>query len=272
MFQLDQNNSAFAAIASAALMVFLVGVVGFAIYKYQQRMQIHLREISAMKAAYESELLRSQLEIQEQTMQTVGREIHDNVGQMLSLVKLNLNTLPPNDDPKTVEKLGHTREYLNRAIADLRGLSKSLNTENRLDAGLAAAIRQELDAIRKTGIMDVTFTQTGEEQRLDSRQELLLFRITQESLNNALKHAHANNIAVSLDYSPDRLSLTVVDDGVGFDSERVITPVGEERGSGLTNIQNRARLIGAEVSIRSTAGQGTTTVLSLPISIPQNHR
>ena len=255
-----------------ALLLALGAVVTILLFLYKRKYLAYRHDLFIMQEAYQQELLRSQLEIQEQTMQTVGREIHDNVGQMLSLVKLNLNTLPPNDDPKTVEKLGHTREYLNRAIADLRGLSKSLNTENRLDAGLAAAIRQELDAIRKTGIMDVTFTQTGEEQRLDSRQELLLFRITQESLNNALKHAHANNIAVSLDYSPDRLSLTVVDDGVGFDSERVITPVGEERGSGLTNIQNRARLIGAEVSIRSTAGQGTTTVLSLPISIPQNHR
>ncbi len=252
-----------ASIVTATLMVFLVGVVGYAIFKYQRRMQVHLREITAMKAAYQQELLRSQLEIQEQTMQSVAQEIHDNVGQLLSLVKINLNTLPPTEDTKATEKLANSKDYLNRAIADLRGLSKSLNPENRLAAGLVAALGVELDAIRNTGLVETSLSQLGTEVRLDPRQELILFRITQETLNNALKHARAKNIRVSLDYSVGRLNLTVADDGVGFDTERVGTQTGG--GSGLANIQNRAKLIGAEATIRSAVGEGTLTVLSLPI-------
>mgnify|MGYP002778035882 CR=1 FL=1 len=257
-----------AAVSTATLMVFLAGVVGFAIFKYQQRLQIHLREIAEMKAAYESELLRSQLEMQEQTLQTVGRELHDNLGQVLSLMKINLNTLPDGLEGKTAEKLGRTKDLLNRAIADLRGLSKSLNAENRLKAGLPTAIGHELDAVRKTGVVDVTLGVRGTEQRLDPRQELILFRIVQETLNNALKHAQAKNIAVSLEYSVGALNLTVADDGVGFDLAQVLPPTGGEQGSGLSNIQNRARLIGAEARIRSAAGQGTVTTLSIPISHP----
>jgi signal transduction histidine kinase len=257
-----------AAVASASLMVFLAGVVGYAIFKYQRRMQLHFQEISRMKAAYEKELLRSQLEIQEQTMQTVAQEIHDNVGQLLSLIKINLGTLPPTDDPQAVEKLVNTSAYLNRAIGDLRGLSKALSGEHRLRAGLVAALRAELDAIRDTGVVETALTQIGDETRPDPRHELILFRIAQEMINNALKHARAKNIRVSLDYSVGRLNLTIADDGVGFDTGRVIAQSGG--GSGLPNIQTRAKLIGADVTIRSAVGRGTTTVLSLPIPPSQS--
>lgn len=248
------------------LLVFLISAFGFALFRSQQRQQLHFRKTAAMKAAYESELLRSQLEMQDLLLQTVGRELHDNLGQVLSLVKINLNTLPELLDEKAAEKLTRTKDLLNRAIADLRGLSKSLNAENRLGAGLAAAIGHELDAVRKTGVVEVTLDLRGTEQRLDPRQELLLFRIVQETLTNALKHAQAKNIAVALDYSAGALTLTMADDGVGFDLAQALPPSGGERGSGLGNIQHRARLIGAEATIRSAVGQGTTTTLS--ISLP----
>lgn len=255
-------------VAGTVLLLMLATFVVTFLFLYQRRSFRYQQDLQKMQEAYQQELLRSQLEMQEQTLQTVGRELHDNLGQVLSLVKINLNTLPELLDQQAAEKLNRTKDLLNRAIADMRALSKSLNAENRLRAGLATAIGNELDAVRKTGVVDVTLDVRGTEQRLDPRQELILFRIVQETLSNALKHAQAKNIAVSLDYSVGALNLTVADDGVGFDPGQVPIPTGGERGSGLTNIQHRARLIGGEARIRSAVGEGTTTTLSIPIPHP----
>lgn len=252
-------------VAGSVLMLLLATFVATFFFLYQRRSFRYQQDLQKMQEAYQQELLRSQLEMQEQILQTVGRELHDNLGQVLSLVKINLNTLPELLDQKAAEKLARTKDLLNRAIADMRGLSKSLSAENRLGAGLAPAIGQELDAVRKTGVVDVALDVRGTEQRLDPRQELIVFRIIQETLNNALKHAQAKNIGVSLDYSDDALTLTIADDGVGFDPRRVLPPTEGERGSGLSNIQHRARLIGGEARIESVVGHGTTTTLSIPI-------
>lgn len=243
--------------------LFTIGLTLFATAFFQRRLRRQLQSV-AMREAYQQELLRSQLEVQEQAIQTVGRALHDNLGQVLSLIKINLNTLTNSLDQPASEKLLRTKDLVNQAIADVRSLSKSLTADNRLGAGLAAAIGQELDAVRKTGVVETAFYQRGDEQRLDPQQKLILFRIVQESLQNALKHAQAKNITVSLDYSAGGLTLTVADDGVGFDPEKIAPQSGGEHGSGLANIQNRARLIGAEATIRSAVGRGTTTTLILP--------
>lgn len=255
-------------VAGSVLMLMLATFVATFFFLYQRRSFRYQQDLQKMQEAYQQELLRSQLEMQEQTLQTLGRELHDNLGQVLSLVKINLNTLTDALDQPASEKLLRTRDLVNRAIADVRGLSKSLNAENRLAAGLAVAIDQELDAARKTGVVETTLDVRGVEQRLDPRQELILFRIVQEVLNNALKHAQAKNIAVSLDYSEGALNLTVADDGVGFNPDQLLPPIGGGRGSGLSNIRHRARLLGGEALIRSAAGLGTTTALSIPISHP----
>jgi len=251
-------------VAATGLLLVLTFFIILFLLIYQQQHHRYRREREALKHFYESELLRSQLEIQEQTMQGVAQEIHDNVGQVLALVKINLNTLPETGDAKTKEKLFNTRELLNRAIADLRGLSKSLHGENRLGAGLAAALRAEVQGITNSGVVLATVEESGAELSLDPQPELLLFRITQELVHNALKHAQAKNLRVSLDCSDGQFTLTVVDDGIGFDPQQVGQLKEGERGMGLESMRNRSRLIGAELTIRSTVGQGTTAVLTLP--------
>ncbi len=259
----DTEEIAIIVVVGSILMLVLATFVATFFFLYQRRNFRYQQELQKMQEAYRQELLRSQLEIQEQTMQGVAQEIHDNVGQVLALVKINLNTLPETGDEKTKEKLFNTRELLNRAIADLRGLSKSLHGENRLGAGLAAALRAEVQGITNSGVVLAAFEQSGAELSLDPQPELLLFRITQELIHNALKHAESKNLRVSLDCSDGQFTLTVEDDGIGFDPQQMGQPNGGERGMGLESMRNRARLIGADFTIRSTVGQGTTAVLTL---------
>src|SRR5258706_10354982 len=118
---------------------------------YHQRRQIkNLNEKQQLQSKYQKELLRTQLEIQEQTLKTISQEIHDNIGQVLSLAKLNLNTMDVTQQDKLQEKISDSKKLVSKAIQDLRDLSKSMNTDNIEALGLVRAIEYELEMIRKT--------------------------------------------------------------------------------------------------------------------------
>ncbi len=115
-------------IASTALMVFLVAVIVFAVIRYQNKLKRHLQEISDLKIAFHKEVLNAQFEKEEQTLHRVSQEIHDNIGQILSLVKLNLNTMDVSTCTTVLQdKVVFTKDMVGKAINDLRQLSKSLN-------------------------------------------------------------------------------------------------------------------------------------------------
>ena len=117
-----------AIVTSTSVMVFLVGVIVAAIVRYQSRSRSHNLEVSNLKIKYQEEMIKAQFEKEEQTLTRISQEIHDNIGQILSLVKLNLNTLDLETTTDTIrEKVGITKELVSKAIQDLRELSKSLN-------------------------------------------------------------------------------------------------------------------------------------------------
>src|SRR5882757_2036077 len=118
---------------------------------YSKRQKKNIIEKRLMKTQFDQELLRTQLEIQEQTLKTISQEIHDNIGQVLSLAKLNLNTMDVTQQDKLQEKISDSKKLVSKAIQDLRDLSKSMNTDNIEALGLVRAIEYELEMIRKTG-------------------------------------------------------------------------------------------------------------------------
>ena len=217
-----------------------------------------------MKIQFSQTLLQAQLEIQEQTLKKIGEEIHDNIGQVLSLAKLNLNTLPEITDEATQQKIVNSKELVSKAIVDLRNMSKSLDTDYVRDMGLQSAIEYELDMIKKTGAHKIQLSVDGALFRFDKQKELILFRIVQEILNNIIKHAKAEKIAVHIIYDLDKLQLTISDDGQGVD----LTPLNENDrsgfGLGIRNMHNRAKLIGADFSMSSSIGKGTEVKIILP--------
>src|SRR5690606_6033411 len=122
----------------------------------------------------------TQLEIQEQTLKNISQEIHDNIGQALTLAKLNLNAVMA-EDTQLQEKILNSKELVSKAITDLRDLSHSLDTDYVLEMGLQRSIEYELELIRKTGIVRTDLHVEGNLQRLERQKELILFRIVQES-------------------------------------------------------------------------------------------
>jgi len=244
----------------------MVVIIIVAIVKYQRKTRKYLIEMSELKIKYQEETIKAQLEKEEQTLTRISQEIHDNIGQILSLVKLNLNTLNIEDCPGSVkEKILTSKDLVGKAIVDLRQLSKSLNSLHLSQGYLSELINSELEIINKTGVYGVKFDVTGKEKPFHPQKRLIIFRIAQEALNNIIKHANACHISVTLNYEEKMFGLLIEDDGEGFINTQLDSAILNESGIGLTNMKNRAQLIGGLLKINSVKGKGTSVHLSVPI-------
>lgn len=246
-------------IAGTALLLLLgFFMVGF-LLMFQKKQNKNAMEKAELKSAFKQELLKTRLEIQEETLNYVSREMHDNITQVLSFVKLNLGLLGTKLNEPEKTKLNDNRELVAQTITDLRNLSKSLSFEHINALGLVKTLEMEALRINKSGLINMDLAVEGDAYNLGEQRELVLFRIFQEALNNVLKHADAANIKIGLYYNTQMFNLTIEDDGVGFQPELL----DDKSGSGLRNMTNRAGLIGAEAVISSSPKKGCTIKLSL---------
>lgn len=253
-------------IISVFLMIVAGGIIMLVLVHQKKQVQ-YFREKEQLKTVFEKEMLQTQLEIQEQTFKNISQEIHDNIGQVLTLAKLHINTIADTQPEPLQSKLQDSKNLITKAIQDLRDLSKSLNTDYVNNIGLLRAIEYELEIIQRSGTYQVIFNTSGEKQRLGQQEELILFRIVQEALHNIIKHAKATMITVEIIFSQDLFTLHINDNGVGFDSSRLAVSNYDGFGLGLRNIYNRATMINADLTIDGKPGEGTTTVLTLPLQI-----
>jgi len=229
---------------------------------YSRKQQKNRQEKNQMQTQFHHALLQTQLEIQEQTLKTISEEIHDNIGQILSLAKLNLNTFPDNLDTEVQTKVNDTKQLVSKAINDLRDLSRSMHGDKINELGLEAAVTNELKIIQNTGQFQTQVSSTGKQYKLEPQKQMVVFRMVQESLNNAIKHSKAKKIIVKFLYGPGRFGLTISDDGIGFNAAGLQS---SETGIGLKSMQNRAALIGARFSVYSTHETGTQINIELPV-------
>jgi signal transduction histidine kinase len=254
----------FVVIAGTALFLALVVSIFIFLVLYQKRSYKHLVEKLEMQEAFGKEILESRLEMQEQTFLNISQEIHDNIGQILSLVRLNVSTIDPANPENTAKKIATSKELLDGAIQDLRDLSKRLNSEYLNHQTLPEMLRFQLELIHKSGGYATNLQVTGTERSFDQDKKLIIFRIAQEALNNAIKHAKATSIAINLDFLPDRSVLKVIDDGVGFEVNEAADKTKTAKSVGSYNLKYRANLIGGDFVLKSKPGQGTLAQLSVP--------
>jgi signal transduction histidine kinase len=257
---LQDGNEIYLVIIAGTVMLLLLGmfIISF-LFFYQRKRNNYIVEQKQQQAAFRQEILKAQVEMQEQTLAHISREIHDNITQVLSFIKLSLAITGKNTEGETKAKIDETRDLVAQTITDLRDLSKSLSFEHISACGLAQIIEEEVNKIKKSGLVDVSFIQEGEAYALGDQHELVLFRIFQEALNNSLKHSGAGHLKINLHYQPDLFNLSLEDDGSGFAAETL----DNKSGSGLKNIENRAALIGGVAIIDSSPGKGCRVNVTL---------
>ena len=232
---------------------------------YRLRMNNYLKEKEQTRLLYEQTLLQTQLEIQEQTLKNISQEIHDNVGQVLTLAKLNLATTAVEDEG-AMGKIKTSQQLIGKAIQDLRDLSRSLNTDYVEEMGLLRSIEHELELLKKTESIQTSFSITGTTMKLDKQKELILFRIVQEAIHNVIRHAEAIRIDASVSFTDHAMEICIEDNGKGFDLKPLHDPGNRSFGLGIRNMHERATLIGSKFSIDSKPGKGTKLYLQIPLN------
>jgi len=255
----NNNIISFFVVIAGSIFAFLVCSIIYFVVLYRNKQQKNEKEQEELQANFRQELLKTQLEVQEHTLNYISSEIHDNVTQVLSFVKLTLATIASSSEGEKKSKINETRELVAQTITDLRDLSKSLSLEYITSLGLLKTIEKEAERINKSGLLEVTIIKEGKAYSLGEQRELVLFRIFQETLNNTLKHADAKHLKILLQYHHDLFNLTLEDDGSGFSVQMIDSKLG----SGLKNIENRASLIGGTANIVSAPDKGCCTKISL---------
>lgn len=235
-------------IAVIVILVFIaLFVLVMLIYFNNKKLQ-NIREKEKMKQDYEQALLQTQLEVQEQTMRQISQEIHDNVGQVLSLVNLNLNTMSTYE----ADKISNTAELVNKAITDLRNLSRSLNPENIARQGIIQVLRNELKQLEATGKFKTSLN-VEDEIALAPGRAVILYRMIQEMISNIIRHSGATEVKACINKS----SLSIADNGNGF------SDAADQKGIGLGNLKQRAVAIGGTLDVNTVAGKGTIITFNL---------
>jgi signal transduction histidine kinase len=243
------------------LLTFLIIILTFL---YQRRRYQYQEEVLIIQENYQQEILKAQLEMQEQTFLNISQEIHDNIGQILSLTRLNISTIDPNSPTEMEQKITDSKALLDKAIQDLRDLSKGLNNKFVIQQSLTESLSFQLNLINKTGLYNTKIDVQGEEKAINSEKKLIIFRIAQEAINNIIKHADAKNIWITLKYLPDKIILNIEDDGKGFEVSDVLGKGLPQKGIGTHNMYYRANLIGGQFSIQSNFNTGTIAQLIAP--------
>jgi len=249
----------FAVLSATLLFAAVIGFIIYFVILYRNRQVKNKQEQDEREIAFRQELLQTQIEIQEQTLEYISKEIHDNITQVLSFVKLSLASVSNTLEDSKKAKINESRELVAQTITDLRDLSKSLSFEHIAQIGLVKTIEKEVEKINKSDFIKISLLTEGQIYSLGEQRELVLFRIYQEAINNALKYAGAKHFKISLQYQADLFNLTLEDDGAGFSPDLL----NNKNGSGLRNMENRAVLIGGKAIIDSKPGNGCRINVSL---------
>jgi signal transduction histidine kinase len=258
----EQQQEILVTIIVASVFLVLIGIFLLVlVFLFLRRQRKNQQEKEELKNLFEQTLLKTQIEIQDQTLSYIAYEIHDNVGQILTLAKIS-NIQLTKENFETQNDL--IDELLGKAVSDLRGISHNLKNNRFHQIGLYESIVQLLHSIERTGKYITSFKSPHAEEfeGLIAGKDIILFRMIQEIINNIINHASAKNINLVIEHDNKIISISIIDDGVGFDTAIIKK---EKQGIGLENIYSRAKMINTDVEIKSSLGVGTTVILKLKI-------
>lgn len=217
------------------------------------------RKLVIDQVAHQKQLTQATIEGQEKERREIGKELHDNIGQQLTTIKLFLDFAKTTADENTLEMVNMALKGVSDVINEVRAISRSLVPYTLKDLGLVESIQELTESFERTQLLKIKFTHSHfDEEALPENQKLGLFRIVQEQLNNIVKHADAKNVSIQLRARSGETVLEIKDDGNGFDGKKV------RRGLGFINIRNRAELFNGKADIQSHPGDGCLLTVAFP--------
>ncbi|MBF8456321.1 hypothetical protein IV494_03920 [Kaistella sp. G5-32] len=238
-------------------MILIVVLMMVAIYSVfiKKKSQLILTQ-KIKEATFEQELANSQVEIKEQTLNYIGQELHDDLGQKLSVARLMTNKLSFSNESEKKEIANEINLLIGECIQDIRNLSKVFITKQVEHFGFVESLEREIFRIQRLQLLEVHYDVNNRDLEINSSHALILFRIIQECINNVIKHSKSKCIELIVIDAEDRICIKINDTGIGFNAKR------EDNGSGLKNMISRAKIINAEFDINSADKNGTKVLIT----------
>lgn len=227
----------------------LITFIIYFVYLYKRSQNKLLHEQAMLKQA----LLAAEIEIKEQTLLTVSRELHDNYGQIASLIKINLNMISGELSAADKAKVEESLTLIKQLIGDIKSLASSLRGETILQVGWIGMIEKDVQRVNAMGETMIHFEYPSPIPLVDPNKQIILYRVVQEIINNLVKHARAKQAAIYLRKNNNKLFLDYSDNGVGFEPDTAI----KKNGLGLNGMYERCVMIGAQFELKSKPGEGT---------------
>jgi PAS domain S-box len=230
--------------------------------KAEQQLKAYSEQISRERVEHQRKLVRASIEGQEKERAEIGRELHDNINQILAVTKAYVDAAM-HEEEKRDELLQRSLKNLDAAIQEIRRISKSLVPPTIDKNGLVDSVNDLIDTIRVVNPFTIHFRYEKDKlNNLSQQQQLALYRIVQEQFNNIIKHAEASKVSVELTGNNDLVNLLIRDDGKGFD------PKAKRQGVGLSNILSRIELFDGKLEVIAAKGSGCT----LKVLLPKEHK
>ena len=221
-------------VTTIIVLILAITLIVFFFY-FQQKKTAYLLKQRETQLLFEEEITKSKLEIQEQALQNISWEIHDNVGQLLSVAKMQLNMMQYTLPEEQQAGIQETGDIIGKSLQELRGLAKSLNPETIKNKGLIESLTQEVERYNRLNFINASLEVSEEYFNLRNEKEIILFRILQEFCNNTLKYSKAKELKINLNFENYFLNIIAEDNGIGFD----VNDIENHTGIGLLNMKSR---------------------------------
>ncbi len=250
------------AIGTAGMLFMAVSIILFVAFYQKKMIQEQLRR-KALEVEYQRKMLQAALESQENERQRVSKDLHDDVGMMLMTVRAQVNSMV--GKPFSDALAGDIRQLVDDTHETVRRISWDLKPSTLERFGLVHTVKEMGGRLSVSGSIPVEFHEEGSPASLDKHQETLLFRIIQESVSNALRHGEARRIDIRFLWEELSLTVTIADDGIGFDFPGGQSKMKVQLGLGLINMENRTGLMGGQLRFEKNNPSGTMVKIKIPL-------
>lgn len=252
----ESEKLQFFVLISSLIFILLIITVFILFAFFQKQKSKYIIDKMQDNLHFQTELVKSKIEIKEQILSQIGRELHDNIGQILSVALMQMNLILDKNKVEMIE-IENLKDIVTESLNEIRVLSKLSNKENETDFNLVNSIQADLERIQSLKNIKCSLNVNGVMPPINVEHELFLYRVLQEGITNILKHSQSEKIELSIDVFKHKVEINLSDEGLGFCSDY-------KKGSGLTNMKYRTKLIGAQMNIDSSK-KGTTININYPL-------
>jgi len=251
------------ALLTSIIFIALAGFIIFAVFRYNQRRLKHQKELQQKEEEKQRARLNASIEAQESERNRIGGDIHDDIGPLLSAIKLHVHKFKYCKTPEQINKeVKSVNEQIDETIQRIRSTTRDLVPAVLVEFGFVKAVKNLCDRINESGQIHINFNSEKEKYTLTDKSELTLYRVIQELCNNTIKHADASQIDIKIAQKDKKIHIIVSDNGSGIADEILQDNI---KGFGLKNIEARLSLINGEFEIKGNH-LGTKAHVFIPLN------